>query len=126
MTLDAAVLVTSGLLVVRRHLTNASVVRRLAVPVAIQAAYFTTSTAIAGGSPGQLLAGLRVVDAVLVGGPVGARPCCGGWCGPVLGSSPESSQLSSGIPRRRRRLDWRFCVRNRVDSLKSSPMTQTN
>jgi hypothetical protein len=37
-TLDAAVLATSALLVVRRHLTNASVIRLLAVLVVIQAA----------------------------------------------------------------------------------------
>jgi RDD family len=48
--------------VVRRHLTNASAIRRLAVPTAIQGAYFTIATAVAGGSPGQLLVGLRVVD----------------------------------------------------------------
>ena len=51
-TLDAAVLVTSGLLIVRRRLTNAAAIHRLAVPVAIQAGYFTVTTAVAGGSPG--------------------------------------------------------------------------
>lgn len=33
------------------------------MPIAIQGAYFTITTAMAGGSPGQLLSGLRVVDA---------------------------------------------------------------
>jgi hypothetical protein len=66
---DAAVLVTAAMLVVRRHGTNASAIRRVAVPAAIQAVYFTITTATAGASPGQLLAGLRVVDAA-----TGRRP----------------------------------------------------
>ncbi len=70
MAIDTAALVTPVFLLLRR-LRVVACPLHIAVPAAIQMAYFTISVATTGGYPGQLIAGLRVVDMA-----TGARP---GW-----------------------------------------------
>jgi hypothetical protein len=61
-SLDAVPLLALGLALVR-HARGKPPYARIGLPAALQAAYFIAPTAMSGGTPGQLIVGLRVVDA---------------------------------------------------------------